>query len=270
MENLSSFTPTDSFGDCDGLVDLSAYCMFLGYARSGHSLVGALLDAHPHVIIADQLDALEKIQAGVGKEHLFYLLLQNSRSRVEEGRARGGHSYRIPGQWQGSFTTLKVIGDKKGQRATLRLRQDPELLKKLGEVLGLPIKIFHVIRNPYDNIATKYLKRSRHGVVDFRALIEEHFLLCETVKEIKGKIKKHIILDVYHEALIENPAKWIRILCDFLGIDCPDNYLSSCSDVIFSSPNKSRHDVVWSQEEIELVRAKICSFDFLSHYSFEL
>ena len=27
--------------------DLKTYCMFLGYPRSGHSLIGALLDAHP-------------------------------------------------------------------------------------------------------------------------------------------------------------------------------------------------------------------------------
>ena len=252
-----------------GFDDIAAYCMFIGYARSGHSLIGALLDAHPNVIIADQLDALESIQAGVGKQDLFELLLHNSQSSVQRGRARGGHAYTVPGQWQGRFTTLRVIGDKKGQRATVRLREDPELLRKLGQTVGLPIKLFHVIRNPYDNIATKYLKRSRHGAVDLHSLIEEHFVLCRTVADVKRHVDKQNILDIHHESMVENPLGGLRALCEFLGIDCPDDYATACSQIVFSSPNKSRRDIEWSQDNIEYVRESMASYDFLSGYSFE-
>ena len=31
--------------------DLKAFVMFVGYPRSGHSIVGALLDAHPHLTV---------------------------------------------------------------------------------------------------------------------------------------------------------------------------------------------------------------------------
>jgi len=34
---------------------IKTYCMFIGYPRSGHSFVGALLDAHPKNINAHQL-----------------------------------------------------------------------------------------------------------------------------------------------------------------------------------------------------------------------
>ena len=43
---------------------LQAYCMFIGYPRSGHSLVGSLLDAHPNIIIAHELNALQFVVAG--------------------------------------------------------------------------------------------------------------------------------------------------------------------------------------------------------------
>lgn len=257
MENLADFD------------DIATYCMFVGYARSGHSLIGALLDAHPNVIIADQLDALECIQAGIGKHDLFAQLLHNSQSSVARGRARGGHAYAVPGQWQGRFTTLRVIGDKKGQRATLRLREDPELLRTLEQMIGLPVKLFHVIRNPYDNIATKYVKRSRHGPVDLRGLIEEHFGLCQTVAEIKRRLNNGNMFDLHHESMVENPIRSLRALCEFLGINCPDDYVTACARIVFSSPNKSRHDIEWSQDNIEFVRARMALYDFLSGYSFE-
>lgn len=257
MENLAGFD------------DIATYCMFVGYARSGHSLIGALLDAHPNVIIADQLDALECIQSGIGRHDLFAQLLQNSQSSVQRGRARGGHSYRVPDQWQGRFTTLRVIGDKKGQRATLRLREDPELLWKLRQTVGLPVKLFHVIRNPYDNITTKYLKRLRRGPVDLRSLIEEHFVLCQTVADIKRRVNNGTMFDLHHESMVENPARWLRALCEFLEINCPDDYATACSQIVFSSPNKSRRDIEWSQDNKELVCARMASYDFLSDYSFE-
>jgi hypothetical protein len=36
----------------DPFPDVHAFCLFDGYSRSGHSLVGALLDAHPKITIA--------------------------------------------------------------------------------------------------------------------------------------------------------------------------------------------------------------------------
>jgi hypothetical protein len=37
----------------DPFADVHAFCLFVGYSRSGHSLVGALLDAHPGITIAE-------------------------------------------------------------------------------------------------------------------------------------------------------------------------------------------------------------------------
>jgi len=39
------------------------YVMFVGYPRSGHSLIGSLLDAHPNVVIAHEMDALQFVQS---------------------------------------------------------------------------------------------------------------------------------------------------------------------------------------------------------------
>ena len=142
---------------------LETFCMFLGYARSGTSLLGALLDAHPNIVVAHELDVLKYVQVGFRKHQIFHLLLENSKAHAQCGRKATGYTYEVRDQWQGRYATLRVIGDKKGGKSSLRLRENPDLLNKLRNTIGLPLKVFHVVRNPYDNIATKYRRRLRRG-----------------------------------------------------------------------------------------------------------
>src|ERR1051325_6131344 len=116
---------------------VETYCMFLGYPRSGHSLVGSLLDAHPEVIIAHELDVLKYVAAGFNRDQIFYLLLENSRRRAEGGREYSGYSYEVAGQWQGRYHKLRVIGDKKGGRSSTRLTKKPELLEAMRKTIGV-------------------------------------------------------------------------------------------------------------------------------------
>jgi len=55
-------------------------CIFLCHARSGHSLFGSLLDAHPDMVVAQELKVLKLIQRGVNSEELFRKLLRCSRN----------------------------------------------------------------------------------------------------------------------------------------------------------------------------------------------
>src|SRR4051812_7341147 len=82
---------------------VKTFCMFLGYPRSGHSLVGSLLDAHPNMVIAHELDVLKFVRAGFSCEQIFYLLLENSENYAKAGRKYSGYSYAVPNQWQGRF-----------------------------------------------------------------------------------------------------------------------------------------------------------------------
>ncbi len=49
---------TRAEGEPQELSDLHAFCMFIGYPKSGHSLVGSLLDAHPDMVIAKATNPL--------------------------------------------------------------------------------------------------------------------------------------------------------------------------------------------------------------------
>ena len=40
---------------------LKYYCMFIGYPSSGHSVVGAFIDAHRNAIVSHELNAAQRI-----------------------------------------------------------------------------------------------------------------------------------------------------------------------------------------------------------------
>jgi hypothetical protein len=147
---------------------VKTYCMFLGYPRSGHSLVGSLLDAHPNVIIAHELDVLKHVQARFSTNQIFYLLLENSRKLAARGRGYSGYSYEVANQWQGRFRELHVIGDKKGGGSSTRLHSNPGLLDSLCKTIGIKTKFVHVIRNPYDCITTITSRNTRNYTLENR------------------------------------------------------------------------------------------------------
>ena len=253
---------------------VEAYCMFVGYPKSGHSLFGSLLDAHPEAIIAHEQDALRYLRAGFGKVQIFHLLLENSRRYAEAGRDWNVYSYRVPGQWQGKFRKLRVIGDKKGALSTLRLDKTPGLQKKLRDTVGVPVKYVHVVRNPYDNISTML----RDGVFDWRSggrgrnlrrNIEDYFSLCEAMGRFKGRTDPSDVFEVRHEEIVADPEGALRNLCVFLGLEAPEDYLRDCAAMVFGAPSKSRSKVEWSAEDVEYVRRRSEEFGFLRGYSYE-
>lgn len=256
-----------SFENTNVFNDTRIYCMFLGYPRSGHSLVGSLLDAHSNIIIAHEADVLGLIQHGIfSKKQILSFLLESSKRFSEMGRGWSDYSYNVPSQWQGRFKTLKVIGDKKGGITTQRIRNNPALLHKLIKTVDMKVKIIHHIRNPYDIIST-FCRRANMEAVTKKA-VDYIFSLCATMKYVKSEIDENDIFEQRHEFLIAQPKTYLKQVCDFLEEECPDDYLDSCVSIVRESPHKSRYKVQWSNEMISLVEDRMKEFDFLEGYSF--
>ncbi|GBD39617.1 hypothetical protein HRbin37_01900 [bacterium HR37] len=250
----------------DTFSDIETYCMFIGYPRSGHSLIGSLLDAHPDVIVAQELDALKFLYAGFRKEQILYLILERSMVFAKSGGKHGKYNYSVPNQWQGRFRRLRVIGDKKGWSSTLRLRAKPSLLDKLRKTFNVKLRFLHVVRNPYDTISTMFIKSDNWSLEE---TIEHYFLLCETVSEVKRRLKEEEVFELRHEDFISNPREYLERLCRFLGVDAGEDYLKDCAGIVFKNPHRSRFDLNWDLKLIELVKARSLSFPFLKGYSYE-
>jgi len=250
--------------------EVEKYIMFIGYPRSGHSLVGSLLDAHENAIVAHELDALELVKWGYNREQIYYLLMKNSQEFTATGREWEGYSYQVPNQWQGRFKKLTIIGDKKGGISTAALGNNPSLLTKIEQKVKVPIKFIHVIRNPYDNITTIYKRHVRSMKSDLERTIDYYFYLCETIKSLKKyQIEAEDMFDVRHEKFVEDPKNWLQEICRFLGIESNDAYLEDCARIVLKSPRKTRQDGPWTEELINRVQQKIEEFPFLSGSTYE-
>jgi len=114
--------------------EVKTFCVFFGYSRSGHSQIGSLLDSHPNMLMAHEVDALKYFYFEFGRNQIFQLILENSSAFTKSGRQWNYYSYRVPNQWQGKFKDLQVIGDKKGEGTTLRFKKAPFLLQNLQKV----------------------------------------------------------------------------------------------------------------------------------------
>ena len=256
---LRSGKYADDFGGLEALV------LFVGFPRSGHSLVGTLLDAHPDIIIGHEVDMLDYVTSGLSKQQVLYLLLNRSITFTEEGREWTDYNYLVPNQWNGKFRKLRIIGDKKGQGTVWRLTENPQLPDQLRRDYTLPLKFVNVVRNPFDNITTM---AKREGYPLDQA-IEIYTTLTQNLDVIQQAQPEDDWFEMQHEEVIGTQAKCMQKLCAFVGVDAPDDYLTDCGSLIFAQPNKSRFSVAWSPEQREKVDTLIAATPALSGYRFE-
>ena len=247
--------------------DLQAFCLFASYGRSGHSLVGSLLDAHPDVVIAHEANALRLVTEGMKRDELFRTLLENSHRSFERGRKQSGYSYIVERQWQGRHRTLRIIGDKSGGRTTKLIGRTG--LRRFARTVGLPLAIVHQTRNPYDIVARRSLvlrdgvpKRSLpEAIADLAAMTD--------VNERLIREGRYPVAMLRHEELIADPQGELARLCEFLGVEPEPGYLDACAAIVYESPHRTRDRVEWSDADRRAVAEIIERHAFLRGYSFD-
>ena len=243
---------------------VESFCLFIGYPRSGHSLVGSLLNAHPDLVISHELDVLRYVNLRFRREQLFHLILEQDRAFTASGLAVGGDfDYHVPGEWQGRFRRIRVIGDKRGNSSIRRLERDPDLLERLERTVGVPVRVVHVARNPFDNIATMAY-RAR---CDLDKAIDRYLRLCASVDRIRAR-HPGIVLDRAHEDLVAAPVRFLAETCAFLGVDADASYLERCAAIVYDRPNRSRSRGEWTDGRVARVDRAIERFSFLQGYSY--
>ena len=247
---------------------VEAYCMFIGHGRTGHSLVGSLLNGHHEMVVSHELDALrllDRAQVPLSRTQLFSAILQRDAEFTSLGREWEKYSYDIPGTVQGEFDRLQVIGDKKGAASTRRLGHSPELLGDLRETVSVPLRAVHVVRNPFDTIASRRKLKDtwkEYGV-------EKYFANADNVELISEMLGEDELLRLHYEDLVTDTAGVLSGLFAFLGVEADNAYLSACDDFVFDSPKRTRKEIEWSDDEIERIDRKNRDYDWLAQYTFD-
>ncbi len=252
--------------------ELRSFCCFVGHGRSGGTLVGALLNAHPNVVMSNELNALRRLQRGLGAMDLYRLICLRSRRQVARGsRGGGGYSYEVPGQWQGRYRSPTVIGDRKAGATAYEIVERPEILVTLDSKVELRKKFVHVIRNPFDTITTTLHKTRRKpgdSPDDHLAReISNYFARSNAITLIEQRFGAASVHHLYHERLVEEPVDQLRALCEFLDVEPLPDYLHACGRILRQSPNQSRRSFQWRPEQRAVVEDAMSACPWLSVYA---
>lgn len=243
---------------------IQTFCLFVGYGRSGHSAVGALLDAHPQGAIAHELHAVKRFFEGVPRDLLFDEIFALTQQQAREGRyatrAGGGrYAHNLPGQAKASASGITVIGDKKGAGTTWQLaRQGIEHLEDFKAYVRVAVKILHVVRNPFDIVAAGLARG------------QEHFSeTVAVVSRIRERCSGEDWCDVYYEDLIARPDEEIGRILTFLGLPVHSEHLAHSVEYLYRKPHLRRYEVEWPQGTRERVEELIPQYEYLSRYRWE-
>jgi hypothetical protein len=235
------------------------YLSFIGWGRSGNSLVGALLDFHPNVYVKNEFFPLQ--ERFKTQEQIFKKILEKIERKRKKGTTQkwGGFDH---GTFEDMYKGVPfVVGGKKGGFTSNKLIDEPEFFTKVyDEIIKVPVKWLHIQRNPFDNISSfRKIKSIERG-------IELYFKHAQAVKQVLESDRD--CLTVRQEDLIANTKREVQRMCDHMDIETYPKYLNHCRKVVWKKPNKSRFKKKWSNKNIRIVEEKMKEYEFMRGYTY--
>ena len=291
--NSTAFVPL-SRRDIEGV---EKFVLFVGHGHSGHSIIGAILDAHPNVIMAHEYRVLEPCVQGSStpqihsKRDLFNKLYRNSYYSAHTGwrsplPTSKGYNLHIESQWQGTFSQLKVIGDKGGGKLsdTLigSLNRTTACFRLLKEKIKMPIVLFHVVRNPFDMLATYFAIRRKFSVHEMiskgaKLNLNRHQIIpaARSITRREKSLKEWLnseemkdteVVHIHSEEFIKDPRRHVREMCRALNVPCPPDYVQACDEKVYQNVSASHEIINCKKDIIEEVRGLFKQIPSFSGY----
>lgn len=249
----------ESMGPFPGL---AGFVLIVGNARSGSTLMGAVLDGHPRMVIANETSASATFWRGLDGREILREVWDNAERNAGLGRPSEGYSYQI-GPPPSQKRDVVVAGDKIFNPATLLLHGDYGLIPSLEERLAVPVRLIYAIRNPFDTIATMH-RRSGAPLAD---RIRWYFIHCEAAEALRARLPPDRFLESHHDDLLATPDHELARLCGFLGVGIDDDHRRAVRSVLFASPRRTRSQVAWGDADVGAVQAGIDRFACLARYA---
>ena len=201
---------------------------------------------------------------GCSRDELYSRILARA-SWFDLRGNRTNYSYAVRGQRQGRFETLRVVGDKRGGAVTRCIADHPDFLDRVRSLVRVPLRLLHVVRNPFDNIAAISIWHD----LSLEAAADFYFAHCETTTGLDSLCDPGELLTVRHEEFVREPAEVLSTICDFLGLSLYPGYLDDCAAVVFASPTNTRRRVDWPGSLIREVVERMGATAVLRGYEFE-
>jgi len=275
---------------------LERYLMFVGYNRSGSSLIGVLLNSHPEMLVSDEVGVMDSrhFSPQTTQYEVLRMIFSGDMEMLEyENKPKTYAKDKIGSvkdQWKNRYSRLRVIGDKTAYLSTEMLYNDPSLLDSFQKMIGFPISVLFIYRNPYDIIATLGLRDflfnfptrwklrwsllSAYKPADSEKYeldseyVSKFFEHSDKVREVLAMFSDDQVFSVSHEDFVASPMKKLQEICTFLNVKCTKDYLDSCTSVVNTNAHKSRYKVRWTREQLDEVGVGIEKYPWLKGYTF--
>ena len=274
---------------------VKTFVFFLGYPHSGHSIVGSLMDGHPHMVISHELDLFTKLSKRVispTKTEIFNAVWKNTVQTIINGiRAQNakGYNLTVGNSYEGKYVDhIDVIGDKKGGTTTYMLWKQPTRWSNAFNVikaLNVTLKVILVYRNPYDIVAstilmahysnTKFTSIKKANITSIHSSpgqvngwIKNYFSYLKAIVNAKKTYNLDMI-EIHGKDLISQPRDTILKLCNDLQVTCSDDYLDICSNKIFKTESRTRRLIKWTDGNLKMMKQYIGKYSSLKDYSFD-
>ena len=143
-----------------------------------------------------------------------------------------------------------------------------------------------VVRNPFDNIATLalYLVGGydlRHNLTQAmngqfaqqlsRAIDRSACHFFARVEAIE-QMTEALSLDIHQihlPDLVKDPVREMQRMCDFLSVECSQQYLDICMRSTAKQLSKTRSYIHWNKEQVNFIEESIKKYPYLRRYSFD-
>jgi hypothetical protein len=241
--------------------------LFLGHVKSGGSLIGSLLDAHPDALVSDEADVMRYVEAGFERNQIFHIIEKGSRREAMKGRVTARrlepYSLAVPGLYQGRSDRVRALGDARAGPTTRRLGGDLDQLSEIDRVFSPVVcRFIHVVRNPYDPISAMV----RRGRRTFSNAITDYEEQCRRLLRLRDTLPPDRIITVRYENFTSDPVSGLEKVCVFVGLPADPFYLEQCASIVDPCRPGERTTVDWDRDSIESVERLIDSVPFLEGY----
>jgi len=232
---------------------MKRFCLFIGYPRSGSTISGRLLDLHPLIGIAHQVNVFQYDNI----DTMFNTLLTRmyNTQRLDD---------------------LDVIGSKSGHQTVKHLLRTDYKLETFKELIDMPLKILHLVRNPYDNLATwvnrakeeharKGIERNEEDILNDK-IVHYHDLN----KKIQEIIDEEDVFTYKLDRLIKKPGKTLKAIYDHLEVPYNGQIITQAKSMVYEKQRITRNGIKWTDKQANNVDKIVNEFDFLKGYKFDL
>ena len=267
------------------------FVLLTGFHRRQDGVVGTLLNAHPHAVIAPVpklvLDLEAKSYYTDSERSQFYNFIgkfafsraRNAMKKMHTSASDNVEQWRyghIPGLFAGvNDGHVNVYGVDMGETLTAVWNKDSRKVSlattALHALVNIPIVVVHEVHHPYDSIALMacdymFANRSLPHQVALHKAVGRYFSLAQSLASFSKNhtnIKAHF---VHGYQLEDEPEKTLTKACAHLGMFCSKTFTTQSASVVAKNISQTRHAFVWSKDMLNSIQKKLQQFSFLRHY----